>query len=89
MITLKNNSKTTLVHDNYRLEPNKVIDVPDKIGRIWLMVAGIVEFKDPAEAKAEVAKLQAENEEMKKEVEKLKKTVETKQTKTKNTKKGK
>ena len=71
MITLKNNSKTTLIHDNYRFEPNKVIDVPDKIGRIWLMVNGITEYKYPAIAKAEVAKLQAENEKIKKSLNNL------------------
>lgn len=89
MITLKNNSKSTLIHDNFKLEPNKTIDVPDKIGRIWLMVNGVVEYKDPQQAKAEVAKLQAENESIKKEMEKLKKEVETKQTKNKTTKKAK
>lgn len=73
MLTLKNNSKLTLIHNDFKLLPGKTIDVPENVGKIWLMIEGIVEFKDPQKAKEEKAKLEAENEKLKKELAEAKK----------------
>lgn len=78
MYTLKNNSKLTLIHENFKLLPGEIIDVPDKVGKIWLMINGIVEYKDPQKAKEEKAKLEAENEKLKQELAEVKKANTTK-----------
>lgn len=81
MITLKNNSKATYIHGDFKLLPDEVVSVPDEVGKIWLLAEGVVEYKDPAEAKKEQAELKKENEALKKEIEKLKETKkETKKT---------
>lgn len=81
MYTLQNNSKLTLTHDNYILAPGKILSLPDNIAKIWLKIDGIIEYKDPKEAKQEKAKLETENKKLKDELAKLK---NSKQAKVKN-----
>lgn len=79
MTTLQNTTKTTYEHGEYKLAPGAIMDVPEKIANIWLNIAGVIEYVNPAEAKAkeakaadEIAKLEKENETLRAELEKLK-----------------
>ena len=78
---LQNNTRTTFIHNGYKLEPGAILDIPDKIAKIWQKVAGVVEYVDPQkakkaqeEAKAKQAALEEENAKLKAELEALKKT---------------
>ena len=91
---LQNNTRTTFIHNGYKLEPGAILDVPDKIAKIWQKVAGIVEYVDPQkakkaqeEAKAAQAKLEEENAKLKAELEALKKAQEEAKAKSNNKKK--
>lgn len=72
MITLQNNTNGTYIHGEYVLKPSGVVEIPDKIANIWLKIDGIVEYKDPQEAKAEKDQLEKENLELKKRLKNLK-----------------
>lgn len=83
---LENKSERTLQHHYYDKEnklqlvnllPNQNADIPDDVARIWLNIKGVVEYKDPAEAKAEKKALEDENAKLKAEIEKLKKAAST------------
>jgi cell division protein FtsB len=90
MITLKNNSKATYIHGDFKLLPGEVIAVPSDIASIWLLIPGVIEYKDPAEAKAEKEELEKKNKALKKEIEELKKQSVSKiTTKPKSNKKAK
>lgn len=78
MITLQNNSKGIYIHGDYKLIPDAILDVPDKIAKIFLLNKGVIEYKDPQEAKAEKEALEAENAKLKAEIEKLKANKEAK-----------
>ena len=87
MITLQNNTKGTYIHGEHKLLPGAIITVPDDVAKIWLYNEGVIEYKDPQEAKAEKEALEAENKELKAEVEALKKELkEVKAEKTQNKK---
>ena len=73
MITLQNNTKGTYIHGEYKLFPGAIITVPDDVAKIWLYNEGVIEYKDPQEAKVEKEALEAENKKLKAEVEALKK----------------
>lgn len=77
-ITLQNNSKATLIHNDVRLYPDEIKDIPDKVAKIFMLNKGIIEYKDPQEAKAEKEALEAENAKLKAEIEKLKANKEAK-----------
>lgn len=77
---LQNNTRTTFIHNGYKLEPGAILDVPEKVAKIWQKHKGVVEYVDPQEAKKaqeEAAKKQAaleeENAKLKAELEALKK----------------
>lgn len=74
MIKLQNNTRTTFVHGNYRLEANGIVDVPNDVAKIWMQHQGVIEYVAPADAKAEKAKYEAEIEKLKQEIEELKAT---------------
>lgn len=78
MITLQNNSKATLIHGDVRLKPNEIKDVPEKIAKIFMLNNGVIEYKDPQEAKAEKEALEAENAKLRAEIEALKANKEAK-----------
>lgn len=89
MITLQNTTKATYEHGEYKLTPGAILDIPDEIANIWLNIAGVIEYVDPAEAKAKEAKaaaekaeLEKENEALKAELEKLKAEAKAKEEKT-------
>lgn len=70
----KDNKLVTL-----NLYPGADLDVPDDVAKMWLTTGDIIEYVNPAEAKAkeakaadEIAKLEKENEALKAELEKLK-----------------
>ena len=87
MITLQNNTKGTYIHGEHKLLPDAIITVPDDVAKIWLYNEGVIEYKDPQEAKAEKEALEAENKKLKAEVEALKKELkEAKAEKTQNKK---
>lgn len=84
---LENKSKRALQHHYYdkdnklvliNLLPNNNAEIPEDVAKIWLTIKGVVEYKDPAEAKAEKMALENENAKLKAEIEKLKKAAETK-----------
>lgn len=77
-ITLQNNSKATLIHNDVRLYPNEIKDIPDKVAKIFMLNKGVIEYKDPQEAKAEKEALEAENAKLRAEIEKLKANKEAK-----------
>lgn len=90
---LQNNTRITFIHNCYKLEPGAILDVPDKIAKIWQKVAGVVEYVDPQkakkaqeEAKAKQAALEEENAKLKAELEALKKA-QPEEAKAKTTKK--
>ena len=90
MITLQNNTKGTYIHGEHKLLPGAIITVPDDVAKIWLYNEGVIEYKDPQEAKAEKEALEAENKKLKAEVEALKKELkEAKAEKTQNKKDNK
>lgn len=72
MITLQNNSKATLIHDDIRLNPDDIMTVPEKVAKIFMLNKGVIEYKDPQEAKAEKEALKAENAKLRAEIEALK-----------------
>lgn len=72
MVTLQNNSKLTLIHAEYRLHPGENLDVPENVAKIWLLTDGVIEYKNPEEAKAEKAELEEKNAKLLKEIEALK-----------------
>lgn len=78
MITLQNNSKATLIHNDVRLYPNEIKAIPDKVAKIFMLNKGVIEYKDPQEAKAEKEALEAENAKLRAEIEKLKANKEAK-----------
>ena len=59
------------------LEPNKVVEVDEKLAKKWLKFNGIVEYVEPKEAKAVEYELKAEIEKLKAENAKLKTTKKT------------
>ena len=73
MIKLQNNTRTTFVHNEYKFEPQGVLDVPNDVAKIWMQIDGVIEYVAPADAKAEKAKYEAEIEKLKKEIAELKK----------------
>ena len=84
---LENKSQRTLQHHYYdkdnklqlvNLLPNHNAEIPDDVAKIWLTIKGVVEYKDPVEAKAEKKALEDENAKLKAEIEKLKKAAEFK-----------
>mgnify|MGYP003320727001 CR=1 FL=1 len=75
MITLQNNTKGTYIHGEHKLLPGAIITVPDDVAKIWLYNEGVIEYKDPQEAKAEVKALIDENARLKAEVEAMKKVL--------------
>ncbi len=78
MIKLQNNTRTTFVHDKYKLEPKGVLDVPKEVAKVWMLNKDVIEYVAPADAKAEKAKYEAEIEKLKKEIAELKKAKEKK-----------
>lgn len=77
---LQNNTRTTFIHNGYKLEPGAILDAPEKVAKIWQKHKGVVEYVDPQEARKaqeeaakKQAELEAENEKLKAELEKLKK----------------
>lgn len=85
MITLQNTTKATYEHGKYKLNPEAIKEVPDKIANIWLNIPGVIEYINPAEAKAKEAKaegeikaLQKENDELKAKIAELKKEAKAK-----------
>lgn len=54
------------------LEPNKTVEVDEKLAEKWLKIDGVEEYIDPEKAKKEEAKLKAEIEQLKAENDKLK-----------------
>ena len=56
MITLQNNTRTTFIHGDYRLEANGIIPVPDDVAKIWMQNQDVIEYVAPADAKAEKIK---------------------------------
>ena len=53
MIKLQNNTRTTFVHDKYKLEPKGVLDVPKEVAKVWMLNKDVIEYVAPADAKAE------------------------------------
>jgi len=67
MVKLQNNARATLVHGEYRLAPQEILEVPEKVAKIWTKIEGVVEYVAPVDLKAqkeayeaEIAKLKAE-----------------------------
>lgn len=90
MTVLQNNTNCTYKHGDIILKAGEVLDVPKKVAAIWLKVKDIVEYVDPAKAKAAAEKaadeykaleekynaLQADYNKAVKEIEKLKAALE-------------
>lgn len=79
MIKLQNNTRTTFVHSEYKLEPKGILEVPDKVANTWLSIDGIIKYADPkevevkeAELKKQIEVLEKENAELKAELKKQK-----------------
>ena len=64
-----NNSKRAYQHGEYKLLPGCTLNVPAEVAEIWLKTGEIVEYVEPAEAKA----IEAENAKLKAELEAIKK----------------
>ena len=67
MVKLQNNARATLVHGECRLAPQEILEVPEKVAKIWTKIEGVVEYVAPVDLKAqkeayeaEIAKLKAE-----------------------------
>jgi len=48
-------------HGGYNLPAGKNIEVTEDVAKIWLATGDVVEYVDPAEAKAKESELEAEN----------------------------
>lgn len=72
MIKLQNNGRTTLVHDVYRLEPQGILEVPEKVAKRWLHIEGVVEYVAPIDLKAQKEAYEAEIAQLKAELAKAK-----------------
>lgn len=68
MIKLHNNTRTTFIHNEYKLGPKGVLDVPNDVAKIWMQTKGVIEYVAPADAKAEKAKYEAEIEKLKEQL---------------------
>lgn len=55
------------------LMPKTDAEIPDDIAKAWLKTGEVVEYVEPAEAKAKQAELEDENAKLKAEIAKLKK----------------
>lgn len=60
MIKLQNNARATLVHGKYKLAPKEILEVPEKIAKIWTKIEGIVEYVAPVDLKAQQKAYEAE-----------------------------
>lgn len=78
---LQNKTKNDLQHSSLddkmhlevvELKAGSIKDIPEKIAKVWLKIKGIVEYIEPAIAKAKENALLKEIEELKKENNKLK-----------------
>ncbi len=58
------------------LKPKEVKDIPDEVGKKWLLTGEVREYIAPAEAKAKEAKAEAEKKALEAENEALKKKLE-------------
>lgn len=67
MIKVKNNSNHTYSHDKYFLQPQGILDIPEKVAEIWYKTGEVVEFVEPKEAKAKEEKALKEKEALEKE----------------------
>lgn len=76
MIKLQNNTRTTFVHGEYKLEPKGILEVPDEVAKILLLVDGVIKYADPEEVKAKETELKEQIEVLKKENIKLKTELE-------------
>lgn len=78
---LENKSERTFQHSYFNkdnklvildLKPNENKEIPDDIAAIWLATKEVVEYIDPAIAKAQQQALEDENAKLKAELDKLK-----------------
>lgn len=84
---LENKSERTFQHSYFDkdnklvildLKPRENKEIPDEIAAIWLATKEVIEYIDPAVAKAQKKVLEDENAKLKAEIEKLKKAAEPK-----------
>lgn len=68
-----NKSKRMYQHGKYNLPAGKNIEVTEDVAKIWLATGDVVEYVDPAEAKAKESELEAENAELKARIAELEK----------------
>lgn len=72
MIKLQNNGRATLVHGEYKLAPQEILEVPEKVAKIWLHIEGVVEYVAPIDLKAQKEAYEAEIAQLKAELAKAK-----------------
>lgn len=72
MIKLQNNGRATLVHGEYRLAPQEILEIPEKVAKIWLHIEGVVEYVAPIDLKAQKEVYEAEIAQLKAELAKAK-----------------
>lgn len=68
-----NKSKRTYQHGEYNLPAGENIEVTKEVAQIWLATGDVVEYVDPAEAKAKESELAAENAALKARIAELEK----------------
>ncbi len=68
-----NKSKRMYQHGEYNLPAGGNLKVSDEVAKIWLATGDVVEYVDPAEAKAKESKLEAENAALKARIAELEK----------------
>lgn len=68
-----NKSKRMYQHGEYNLPAGRNIEVTEDVAKIWLATGDVVEYVDPAEAKAKESELEAENAALKAKIAELEK----------------